>query len=73
MKNEIFDCNPGGQTLKKARLDAGLTQKELAEKAGVHINQIQRFEKGERRMASAEAKTFMAIADALGLDPHCLL
>lgn len=65
--------NLSGQTLKRARLDAGFTQKELAEKAGVHINQIQRFEKGERNIASAEAKTFMAIVDALGLDPHILL
>ena len=73
MKNEILDGNSSCQTLRKARLEAGLTQKELAEKAGVHINQIQRFEKGERNIATAEAKTFMAIADALGLDPHILL
>ena len=73
MKNTILDGNSSSQTLRKARLDAGITQKELAEKAGVHINQIQRFEKGERSIASAEAKTFMAIADALGLDPHILL
>lgn len=62
-----------GQIIRKARLDAGLTLKELSEKTGVHINQIQRFEVGEKDIASAQAKTFMAISDALGIDPHDLL
>ncbi len=33
--------------LKKAREDAGLTQLELAEKAGIHVNYYARIERGE--------------------------
>jgi transcriptional regulator with XRE-family HTH domain len=32
---------------KKAREDAGLTQLEVAEKAGVHVNYYARIERGE--------------------------
>lgn len=33
--------------LKKARLKAKFTQKELAEKVGVHVNYYARIERGE--------------------------
>lgn len=37
-----------GSVLKEARLKAGLTQLELAEKAGVHINTYARIERDEQ-------------------------
>lgn len=36
-----------GKNLKKGRLKAKLTQKELAEKLGVHVNYYARIERGE--------------------------
>jgi transcriptional regulator with XRE-family HTH domain len=36
-----------GSKLKKARLKADLTQKDLAEKLGVHVNYYARLERGE--------------------------
>lgn len=35
-----------GKALRQARREAGLTQVELAERAGVHWNAIQKWEKG---------------------------
>jgi len=37
-----------GSVLKEARLKLGLTQKELADKAGVHINTYARVERDEQ-------------------------
>lgn len=37
-----------GQNLHDARKKAGLTQKELAEKSGISLSSIKRYEKGER-------------------------
>jgi putative transcriptional regulator len=35
--------------LRRLRASAGLTQKELAEKAGIHVLQISRYENGHER------------------------
>lgn len=36
-----------GKNVKKAREQLGLTQEELAEKAGVHVSYISRIERGK--------------------------
>lgn len=36
-----------GQNLRKARTKAGLTQEQLAERAGLHVNYYARVERGE--------------------------
>lgn len=36
-----------GKNIKKARAAAGMTQKQVAEKAGLHVNYIARIERGE--------------------------
>lgn len=36
-----------GKNLKKARLRAKMTQQEVADKAGVHVNYYARIERGE--------------------------
>lgn len=43
----MSDKLSSGRKLKKARLKAILTQKELAEKLGVHVNYYARIERGE--------------------------
>lgn len=44
-----------GKTIKEARLKLGLTQKQVAEKAGVSTNWYARFERGEEN-ASQETR-----------------
>lgn len=51
----------------------GLTQQGLADKAGIHIRQVQKIEYGERKIANVSFRIGLALADALGVDPHELL
>ena len=39
--------NQLGKNIKKARQKAGLTQAQLAQKAGIHVNYYARVERGE--------------------------
>jgi DNA-binding XRE family transcriptional regulator len=48
---------------------AFLTQKELAERAGVHVQTVARLEAG----ANAELKTARVLAKALGVEPQVLI
>lgn len=59
--------------LRDARIAAGLTQNELADLSGVNARQIRRVEIGEAEAGNLTAKNLLAIADALGVDPHTLL
>ena len=51
-----------GKNLKKARLKAGMTQKEVANKAKVHPNYYARIERGE---ANPSQEKFFGIIKAL--------
>ena len=59
--------------LKFQRVALGVSQKQLAEASGVNIRQIQRVESGNSTEGNMTAKNLLAIADALGVDPHILL
>ena len=59
--------------IKAARMDEGMTQQQLADKAGVHIRQIQKVESGEVKAGNMAAQTLLSIADALGADPRSLV
>lgn len=59
--NRAFD-NP----LHRLRKEAGLTQKQLADTAGVHINIISRIERGERSANKLQLDTAAKLAKALG-------
>lgn len=59
--------------IKSRRLALGMTQRELADASGINIRQIQKFECGEYKIENMTAKNLLAIADALGVDPHILL
>lgn len=70
----LVDCR--GETLTalvRVRLQAGLTQAELARKSGVHLRLIQKIESGESRPENVTAKTLLGLSDALGIDPHDLV
>ena len=57
--------------LREKRLDTGLTQVELAKKAGVTARTIQNYELGSRKPANIEV--VQKIADALGTTSEYLL
>ena len=57
--------------LKKYRRIAGLTQEQLAEKAGVDASIISRLERGTRRRASYDS--IVRLARALNLEPEELV
>ena len=57
---------PFGARLRHHRLAAGLTQEQLAERAGLSVRGVQRLESGR---ATPRAETLRLLADALRLDP----
>ena len=59
--------------IMEARMAVGLTQKELSAKVGIPYQSIQKLEYGSRDPGRMEARTLIAIADALGVDPHALI
>lgn len=52
--------------LKELRALCGMTQKELSERSGINIRQIQKYESGEYALNNMTAKTADAISHALG-------
>src|SRR5215831_9194599 len=56
-----------GELLKRYRLAAGLTQEELAERAGLSVQAIAALERGARR--SPRRDTLALLAQALALAP----
>ena len=63
MSNSIYskDYKEIIERLKKARLESGLAQQEVADKLGKPQSYISKIESGERRLDVAEIKKFSAI------------
>ena len=59
--------------LASLRKAAGLTQQGLANAAGVHLGQVQKLEYGQQSIHRVGLRIGIALADALGVDPHELL
>lgn len=64
---------PSSTWLKHYRLKAGMTLAQLSEKSGVNVRQIQRVESGQSKAGNLTAKNFLALADALAIEPHELI
>ena len=60
-----------GEKVKKARQERKMTQKELAERAGISLRTVLNYEGGERLPKSR--KVYASIADALGMDESVLI
>jgi transcriptional regulator with XRE-family HTH domain len=60
--------NTKAMELKKYRRIAGLTQQQLADKAGVDATLISRLERGQR--TKTRWSTIARLAQALNLEPH---
>lgn len=53
-----------GRRVRQARMDAGFSQEELAERAGLHRTYVGSVERGERNIS---IKNLWALTDALGV------
>ncbi|RWC39569.1 MAG: XRE family transcriptional regulator [Mesorhizobium sp.] len=62
---EVFAIN-----LRQIRTSSGLTQEELAERAGLSARYIGSIERAD---VSASVTVLGRIADALGVEPHTLV
>lgn len=60
-------------TLKEIRKKLGMTQKELAEKAGINIRQLQKYESGEYSLENMTIKTANLISGALECSVETLI
>ena len=56
--------------LKKRRLELGMTQQQVADKAKIQLRQYQRVESGERHITGASARIMLAICAVLKIDPY---
>lgn len=59
-------------TVRGWRDRRGLTQKALAEKAGINVRLLQKLELGEINIENITAKNLLSIADALDVEPIAL-
>lgn len=73
----VFQKQKGDKNMKTKlqimREKRNLTQKELAEKAGVNFRTFQRYDAADKSLSGAAASTVLKIADALECDPHEIL
>lgn len=56
--------------LLNRRKQLGLTQSDVAKKAGITVRQYQRLESGERRLSTSTFRIAMGVINALRLDPQ---
>ncbi|MBQ1647709.1 MAG: helix-turn-helix transcriptional regulator [Bacteroidales bacterium] len=56
-----------GSSLRRYRKGAGLTQQELAERAGVSLRMVRAYEQGTQDIAKAEVASIQRLSQAL----HC--
>lgn len=56
--------------LKNRRIELGLTQQQVADKAKILLRQYQRLESGERSITSASARIMLAVCAVLKVDPY---
>lgn len=59
--------------LRTARVSAHLTQKQLADAAGVNIRLVQKVEGGEAEAGNLTARNLLALASVLSVDPRDLI
>jgi transcriptional regulator with XRE-family HTH domain len=59
-----------GRSLRRARLERGWSQAQLARESGLFVTEISRIERGSREV---RLTTLMRLVDALGAPPQELL
>ena len=59
--------------MKKRRTEMGFTQTDVAEEAGISLQQYQNFEYGKRKIANCSTIMALRICADLELDPYELV
>ena len=74
LSSRCLDChNNRINSILYNRSVLGMTQRELAEKSGVNIRQIQKYESGEYDAGNMTLKNALALAEALECEVKDLL
>lgn len=71
--NEIYIANNSTTNLKKMRLNAGLSQSQLAEQSGVPVRTIQQYEQRQKNINNAKVDYLVKISRALHCDIEMLI
>lgn len=58
-----------GRILRDRRIELGMTQEEAALELGISLQQYQRYEYGDRRLANCPMRIGLRICSLLELDP----
>lgn len=70
---ELYNIRKVNTNLKNLRLNAGLSQNELAEIAEVPVRTIQQYEQSQKNINAAKAETVVKLAKALNTSVEKLL
>ncbi len=68
--NGLTLCLTDGQVLRHRREKMGLTQQQVADKAGIQLRQYQRFESDERSLSGASMRIGLSVCSVLKLNPY---
>jgi len=71
-KKRIGARTSTGNLLKTARMNVGMTQKDLAITSGVSLRSIRAYEQGKLNLRNAEYDSVLALSRALACPPHVL-
>ena len=71
--NELCLSQRGEMNLKRLRRQAGLSQRELAEKSGVSLRTIQQYEQRKKNINKAQIDTLIPLSKALYCEVRDLL
>ena len=71
INGQVYECvELSHHILKNRRKNLGLTQQQVADAAEIKLRQYQRFESGERDIASSSMRIGLSVCSVLQLDPY---
>lgn len=70
---ELYNKRKKDTNLKAIRLDAGLSQSELAEISDISVRTIQQYEQNQKNINAAKAETVVKLAKALNCTVEALM
>lgn len=70
---ELYNKRKNNTNLKALRLDAGLSQSELAEISDIPVRTIQQYEQKQKNINAAKAETVVKLAKALNCTVEALM
>ena len=71
--NELMRLRTYISNLKRIRMDAGLSQSQLARESGVPLRTIQQYEQRQKNINKAQAEYLLMLASSLSCNPEDLL